>query len=123
MAIVVFNPQNLEQERLEEEGAKLRDFFLHGSGARCNLSSLYFQPWYGTESYLSVSVLLCRVTACASMLNPGSAKHHHERGDLWVREISHVVLLVPGLRLRNMFCFSVLHEAHTNMNLIETNFT
>ncbi|XP_021921005.1 tRNA (uracil(54)-C(5))-methyltransferase homolog [Zootermopsis nevadensis] len=44
MAIVVFNPQNLEQERLEEEGAKLRDFFLHGSGARCNLSSLYFQP-------------------------------------------------------------------------------
>jgi len=46
MGIVVFNPQNLEQKRLEEEGAKLRDFFLHGPGARCNLSSLYFQPWY-----------------------------------------------------------------------------
>jgi hypothetical protein len=48
MAVVVFHPQHLEQERLEEEGAKLRDFFLLGPGAQCNLSSLYFQPWYDT---------------------------------------------------------------------------
>jgi hypothetical protein len=46
MAVIVFHPQRLGQERLEEEGAKLRDFFLFGAGARCNLSSLYFQPWY-----------------------------------------------------------------------------
>ena len=46
MAVVLFHPQCLEQERLEEEGAKLRDYFLVGPGARCNLSSLYFQPWY-----------------------------------------------------------------------------
>lgn len=44
MAVVLFHPQHLEQERLEEEGAKLRDFFLHGPGAQCNLTSLYFQP-------------------------------------------------------------------------------
>jgi hypothetical protein len=58
MAIVVFNPQDMEQQRLEEEGVKLRDYFLHGSGAHCNLSSLYFQPWYDTHLYSSVSVLL-----------------------------------------------------------------
>lgn len=44
MAAVLFHPQHLEQERLDEEGAKLRDYFLVGPGARCNLSSLYFQP-------------------------------------------------------------------------------
>ncbi|PNF20223.1 hypothetical protein B7P43_G16181 [Cryptotermes secundus] len=44
MAVVTFHPQDLEQERLEEEGAKLREYFLHGPGARCNLTSLYFQP-------------------------------------------------------------------------------
>lgn len=44
MAVVMFHPQDMEQERLEEEGDKLREFFLHGPGARCNLTTLYFQP-------------------------------------------------------------------------------
>jgi hypothetical protein len=71
MAIVVFNPQDLEQERLKEEGAKLQDFFQHGSGAQCNLSSLYFQPWYD-NTFIFVS--FCSTVSCASASAIGNNK-------------------------------------------------
>ncbi|XP_069700328.1 tRNA (uracil-5-)-methyltransferase homolog B-like [Periplaneta americana] len=58
MAIVLFHPQSMAQEKLEEEADKIRDFFLHGPGTRCNLSSLYFQP--------------CRHTRCTADQAPYS---------------------------------------------------
>ncbi|XP_029463246.1 tRNA (uracil(54)-C(5))-methyltransferase homolog isoform X2 [Rhinatrema bivittatum] len=43
MAIITFHPQKLSQEELCAQKASVRDFFMHGPGAECNLTSLYFQ--------------------------------------------------------------------------------
>ncbi|XP_015715749.1 tRNA (uracil(54)-C(5))-methyltransferase homolog isoform X2 [Coturnix japonica] len=43
MAIVTFHPQQLGQEALAAQKELLREFFTHGPGAACALTSLYFQ--------------------------------------------------------------------------------
>ncbi|KAK1166453.1 hypothetical protein AOXY_G13094 [Acipenser oxyrinchus oxyrinchus] len=43
MAIVYFHPQNLTQEEIQPHKETLVEFFTHGPGAACQLTSLYFQ--------------------------------------------------------------------------------
>ncbi|XP_029409512.1 tRNA (uracil(54)-C(5))-methyltransferase homolog [Nannospalax galili] len=43
MAIVTFHPQGLSQEELCVQKENLKDFFIKGPGAVCDLTSLYFQ--------------------------------------------------------------------------------
>uniref|UniRef100_A0A8C8SJ34 tRNA (uracil(54)-C(5))-methyltransferase n=1 Tax=Pelusios castaneus TaxID=367368 RepID=A0A8C8SJ34_9SAUR len=43
MAIIIFHPQDLNQEELYTQKTLLKEFFTHGPGAVCTLTSLYFQ--------------------------------------------------------------------------------
>ncbi|XP_034232442.1 tRNA (uracil(54)-C(5))-methyltransferase homolog [Thrips palmi] len=43
MALVKIHPQQLTQAEISDECDKLREFFTHGPGSVCQLSSLYFQ--------------------------------------------------------------------------------
>lgn len=43
MALVKIHPQQLTQAEITDECDKLRDYFAHGPGSDCKLSSLYFQ--------------------------------------------------------------------------------
>ncbi|MGH0123509.1 UNVERIFIED_CONTAM: hypothetical protein FKN15_012278 [Acipenser sinensis] len=43
MAIVYFHPQNLTQEEIQPHKENPVEFFTHGPGAACQLTSLYFQ--------------------------------------------------------------------------------
>ncbi|NXF10457.1 TRM2 methyltransferase, partial [Smithornis capensis] len=43
MAIITFHPQQLGQEALDTQKALLKEFFMCGPGAVCDLTSLYFQ--------------------------------------------------------------------------------
>ncbi|XP_046391848.1 tRNA (uracil(54)-C(5))-methyltransferase homolog-B-like isoform X2 [Ischnura elegans] len=43
MATVVFHPQSMSPEELNQEAKSLANFFEEGGGKECNLSSLYFQ--------------------------------------------------------------------------------
>ncbi|PNJ40747.1 TRMT2B isoform 7 [Pongo abelii] len=43
MAIITFHPQNLSQEELHVQKEIVKEFFIRGPGAACDLTSLYFQ--------------------------------------------------------------------------------
>ncbi|XP_069469114.1 tRNA (uracil-5-)-methyltransferase homolog B isoform X2 [Ambystoma mexicanum] len=43
MAIITFHPQELSQKELCVQKESLKEFFTHGPGSVCNLTSLYFQ--------------------------------------------------------------------------------
>uniref|UniRef100_A0A8D2F267 tRNA (uracil(54)-C(5))-methyltransferase n=1 Tax=Theropithecus gelada TaxID=9565 RepID=A0A8D2F267_THEGE len=43
MAIITFHPQKLSQEELHVQKETVKEFFIRGPGAACDLTSLYFQ--------------------------------------------------------------------------------
>uniref|UniRef100_A0A2K6PCU1 tRNA (uracil(54)-C(5))-methyltransferase n=1 Tax=Rhinopithecus roxellana TaxID=61622 RepID=A0A2K6PCU1_RHIRO len=43
MAIITFHPQKLSQEELHVQKESVKEFFIRGPGAACDLTSLYFQ--------------------------------------------------------------------------------
>ncbi|KAM4697043.1 tRNA (uracil-5-)-methyltransferase homolog B [Rhinophrynus dorsalis] len=43
MVIVVFHPQQLTQDEVHSHMLSLQDYFAHGPGSVCNLTSLYYQ--------------------------------------------------------------------------------
>uniref|UniRef100_A0A2K5JKN4 tRNA (uracil(54)-C(5))-methyltransferase n=1 Tax=Colobus angolensis palliatus TaxID=336983 RepID=A0A2K5JKN4_COLAP len=43
MAIITFHPQKLSQEELHVQKEAVKEFFIRGPGAACDLTSLYFQ--------------------------------------------------------------------------------
>ncbi|XP_063491159.1 tRNA (uracil-5-)-methyltransferase homolog B isoform X3 [Symphalangus syndactylus] len=43
MAIIIFHPQKLSQEELHVQKEIVKEFFIRGPGAACDLTSLYFQ--------------------------------------------------------------------------------
>uniref|UniRef100_A0A2I3H3V2 tRNA (uracil(54)-C(5))-methyltransferase n=1 Tax=Nomascus leucogenys TaxID=61853 RepID=A0A2I3H3V2_NOMLE len=43
MAIIIFHPQKLSQEELHVQKETVKEFFIRGPGAACDLTSLYFQ--------------------------------------------------------------------------------
>lgn len=49
MAVVLFHPQQLHEEQLQEEAQNLKDFFIQGPGSHCGLTSLYFQACPNTR--------------------------------------------------------------------------
>ncbi|XP_063235224.1 tRNA (uracil-5-)-methyltransferase homolog B-like [Bacillus rossius redtenbacheri] len=63
MAVVVFHPQLLEPQRVQEEAERVRQFFLEGAGRECGLSSLYFQA--------------CRNVRCTHQQAPFALLHGH----------------------------------------------
>ncbi|XP_062997650.1 tRNA (uracil-5-)-methyltransferase homolog B isoform X2 [Elgaria multicarinata webbii] len=50
MAIITFHPQHLSHEELCTQKELVKDFFIHGPGAVCALTSLYFQESTMTRS-------------------------------------------------------------------------
>ncbi|XP_049852881.1 tRNA (uracil-5-)-methyltransferase homolog B-like [Schistocerca gregaria] len=49
MAVVLFHPQQLHEEELQEEAQNLKEFFTQGPGSHCSLTSLYFQACSNTR--------------------------------------------------------------------------
>nr|XP_040139558.1 tRNA (uracil(54)-C(5))-methyltransferase homolog isoform X3 [Ictidomys tridecemlineatus] len=56
MAIIIFHPQELSQEELHIQKEAIKEFFIKGPGAVCDLTSLYFQE--------------CKMTRCSHQQSP-----------------------------------------------------
>lgn len=56
MAIIIFHPQELSQEELCIQKEAIKEFFIKGPGAVCDLTSLYFQE--------------CTMTRCSHQQSP-----------------------------------------------------
>uniref|UniRef100_A0A8C9P9M3 tRNA (uracil(54)-C(5))-methyltransferase n=1 Tax=Spermophilus dauricus TaxID=99837 RepID=A0A8C9P9M3_SPEDA len=56
MAIIIFHPQELSQEELHIQKEAIKEFFIKGPGAVCDLTSLYFQE--------------CKMTHCSHQQSP-----------------------------------------------------
>ncbi|XP_027790338.2 tRNA (uracil-5-)-methyltransferase homolog B isoform X1 [Marmota flaviventris] len=59
MAIIIFHPQELSQEELHIQKEAIKEFFIKGPGAVCDLTSLYFQEWYIWDSQTSNKMTRC----------------------------------------------------------------
>lgn len=71
MALVKIHPQQLTQAEISHECDKLRDYFAHGPGSLCKLSSLYFQssPHSNASAKLAPYQLLFGKTHLVEKLN------------------------------------------------------